>query len=135
MPGDHVKLNIANMLLLRYHALSKQCRLGQYFEMSIVLNYYHVHRAFTTQRFNIFQRETKQVSKKILLYNCVLSSIKLLQILLSTPITYTYQVWFFVFFFLGGGIYLIYWYIRLTCQQNPICVLLFTKYCITDIGP
>lgn len=103
MPGDHVKLNIANMLLLRYHALSKQCRLGQYFEMSIVLNYYHVHRAFTTQRFNIFQRETKQVSKKILLYNCVLSSIKLLQILLSTPITYTYQVWFFCVFFFGGG--------------------------------
>lgn len=105
MPGDHVKLKIANMLLLRYHALGKQCRLGQYFEMSIVLNYYHVHRAYTTQRFNIFQRETKQVSKKILLYNCVLSSIKLLQILLSTPITYTYQVWFFVGFFWGGYIF------------------------------
>lgn len=92
------------MRLVRYHALSKQCRLGQYFEISIVLNYYHIHRVVTIQRFNIFQREKKQLSIKIFLYNCVLSSIKLLQILLSTPVT---KVWW-CFFFLGGGIYLIY---------------------------
>lgn len=52
------------MRLVRYHALSKQCRLGQYFEISIVLNYYHIHRVVTIQRFNIFQREKKTTFDK-----------------------------------------------------------------------
>lgn len=50
------------MRLVRYHALNKQCRLGQYFEISIVLNYYHIH--LTIQRFNIFQREKKTTFDK-----------------------------------------------------------------------
>lgn len=101
------------MRLLRHHALGKQSRLGQDFE-TIVLNY--LHRVVTNSDL-IYSREKKlSFDKGIPIY--VLSSIKPLQIALSTY---------------GGGGWRIHF--RLTHQQNPICVLHFTKCYITDIGP